>query len=43
MNHTGGALPSCTQRAYLYLERNVDVSEPPYDVHDLELMAFRPR
>lgn len=32
----------CTQRAYLYLARDVDADGPPYSVDELELMAFDP-
>jgi hypothetical protein len=35
---TGG----CTQRVYLYLERDVDLAGPPYADSDLDLMAFDP-
>ncbi|WP_344615747.1 DUF4279 domain-containing protein [Dactylosporangium salmoneum] len=34
--------PRCVQRAYLYLERNVDVTGPPFTSGDLALMSFDP-
>ncbi|MER7009707.1 DUF4279 domain-containing protein [Dactylosporangium sp. NPDC000555] len=34
--------PRCVQRAYLYLERNVDVTGPPFTSSDLALMSFDP-
>jgi hypothetical protein len=42
MNHADDATPTCTQRAYLYLERKTSASGPPYSEDELELMAFDP-
>jgi len=33
---------TCTQRAYLYLERELDLQGPPYSSEDLDRMAFEP-
>jgi hypothetical protein len=32
----------CIQRAYLYLQRDVDAGEPPYGADQRQLMAFDP-
>lgn len=40
--HASGVAGGCTQRVYLYLERDVDPVGPPYAESDLDLMAFDP-
>lgn len=42
MNHSGDPNPSCVQRAYLYLAKNIETGGPPYSVNELQLMAFDP-
>ncbi|MBB4767062.1 DUF4279 domain-containing protein [Amorphoplanes digitatis] len=42
MIDTDAAAVRCTQRAYLYLERDVATGDPPYTADELELMAFEP-
>ncbi|AGZ38507.1 DUF4279 domain-containing protein [Actinoplanes friuliensis] len=42
MNDTDTAAAGCTQRAYLYLERDVATDGPPYNPAELDLMAFEP-
>jgi hypothetical protein len=42
MIDTDAAAARCTQRAYLYLERDVVTGDPPYTSDELALMAFEP-
>ncbi len=42
MNHDPVVLATCTQRAYLYLDRDLDLPGPPYRPEDLDRMAFEP-
>lgn len=42
MRHEAVTTAGCTQRAYLYLERDHDPAGPPYDDRDLDRMAFDP-
>ncbi|WP_422739700.1 DUF4279 domain-containing protein [Micromonospora sp. WMMD729] len=42
MSSSADSSPSCVQRAYLYLARDVETAGPPYSVDELQLMAFDP-
>jgi hypothetical protein len=42
MTVTERVFPACVQRAYLYLERDVDPGDPPYSDDALDLMDFDP-